>query len=350
MGPGTGLIAPRRVATPPDDGETLADRIRPLGGGDLPPPPDPTTEPALRALWELMVREPFTLEPPALDEEDAEKADRVRRPEARRVPNGSGLGSGHVMQSQNWSGVLVAPGDPDRLRAIGAAWHVPDVWPDPAFKPLDDTWRCSTWVGLDGHFTFALSMPQLGTESRVTNAGKTRFRPWFQWWVPNTNTRPHYVANLPIAAGDRVGCYLWVVADHAVGMLFRKLDTPAEPVVGLILDGPLVDGQRAVVRGTTGEWIVERPTKLRDTAMYPLPAFDPVTFSLASAGARGPASENGARDALIGGRMIRMYAPVPLPGEEPTVLSAVRLADAKRSSANDVVVSRVEAVPRPANG
>jgi len=340
MGPGTGLIAPRRAAAPPDDGETLAERLRPLGGGDLPPPPDPTTEPALHALWELMRQEPFRVEAPTLDAEDADRSDRMARPEARRVPNGSGLGSGHVLQSRNWSGVMVAPGDPDRLRTIGAEWRIPAVRPDPDFPPLDNIWRCSTWVGLDGHFTFALSMPQLGTESQVDTDGQTRFRPWFQWWVPNTNTRPHYFTNLPIVAGQRIGCCLWVLTGGDVAMLFRKLDMLEAPLVGLVLRGPLVDGRRAVVRGTTGEWIVERPTKLRDEAMYPLPCFDPVTFRKASAGARGPSTATGARDALISGRMIRMYAPVPIDGDEPKILKAVRLAEAERLGYNEIVVSR----------
>lgn len=336
----------------PSGAETLRDRMTLPGPGwtraaqgafTLPPEPDASTEPTLHALWVEMLQEPLVIVGPEIDESDETMDDGKAPKKLRRTPDGSGLGRGHVMESRNWSGALVAPGGPHRLRAIGGAWDIPAVQADPESKPLDGIWRCSTWVGLDGHFTFALSLPQLGTESSVDKDGVQTHRAWFQWWAPNTNTRPHYLENFPVSVGDRVACYLWATAADEVGLLFRRLDKLDAPVVGLRLRGQLLpDKQRAQVYGTTGEWIVERPTKLGSRKLYPLPRFGPLDFDLASAGARGPSGPGKARDSLTGARLIRMYEPVELPlYDGVSILAAQHLSNAKRRSTNSVVVRRV---------
>jgi len=338
--------------TPPPDAETLRDRMTLPGPGwtraeqgtfTLPPEPDADTEPTLHALWVQMLQEPLVIVPPDIDESDKTMDDGKAPKKLRRTPDGSSLGSGHVMESRNWSGALVAPGRPQRLRAIGGAWAMPAVQSDPTSKALDGIWRCSTWVGLDGHFTFALSLPQLGTECSVDADGVQTNRAWFQWWAPNTNTRPHYLKNFPVAIGNRVACYLWATAADEVGLLFRRLDKPDVPVVGLRLRGQLLpDKTRARVYGTTGEWIVERPTKLGSRKLYPLPRFDPIDFDFASAGARGPCGPGEARDSLTGARLIRMYEPVEQPPYDGiSILGARHLSNAKRRETNQVVVRRV---------
>lgn len=353
----------------PADSETLRDRIgaraaSPGGGsgggsdggagadagGDagLPPRPDPVTEPTLFSLWQAMVARPCAPVLPDIASSDQDRVDYPRNGH-RPVVTGSGLGRGHVMGSRNWSGALVAPGGAGRLTTVGASWTVPDVAPDPAFAPLDDVWRCSIWAGLDGHFAFAQSMPQLGTESSVATDGVQRHRAWIQWWVPDTDTRPHYIDNLPVVAGAEIGCYLWVTAPDQVGLMLRRLDDPAIPPVRLFLRAPVIlPGQRARVLGTTAEWVLERPMQVGSTALYPLPRFAPVTLRRAATNARGPATAAGARDALIGARLIRMFAAVPVPaptGAEdlPMIDAAVRIASAERMGSNEVRVARVGA-------
>lgn len=335
---------PQLAPASPADAETLADRLTPPpadpAGANWPPRPDDPAAPVLLQLWRRMTEPPVPILPPLLDAEDTAMVDTVRR-RVRMAVGGSGLGPGHVMQSRNWCGLMVTPARAPRLHVIGATWTVPTVRPDPATEPLDDLWRCSTWVGLDGHFGFAQTLPQLGIESNVDAAGRQDSVAWFQWWVPDSNTRPHYLRNFPVAPLDQVGCYLWKTGPDEVGLLFRNLSRPAQPAVGTRLKGPLVGrDQRASVPGTTGEWVLERPMKLRSTALYPLPLFEPMTFDLATAGARGPAEPNGARDGLTGGRLIRLYDATPR-REEPAILTAVHLAMATRVGRNGVRVRRV---------
>lgn len=72
-------------------------------------------------------------------------------------------GSARIESSPNWSGAYVVPSHGRRFNRIAASWRVPKVNPP---KPADGgdpapgDYRCSTWIGLDGHRRYTNGMPQ----------------------------------------------------------------------------------------------------------------------------------------------------------------------------------------------
>ncbi|NGM18696.1 hypothetical protein G3576_01635 [Roseomonas stagni] len=265
----------RSLPMPPagfDPVEKAADLLR-LPEFGLPAMPDAAREPALYRLWREMLAAPLRFvaddsrphvpkggTPPAAAGMRLFSLP-IRSREARRLP-----------ASPNWSGFTRFPSRGDRFSRVAASWIVPAV---AAGAPEDRTtldYRCSIWIGLDGKRRWADSMPQLGTEQ--TAGGTTRL--WWQWWTPKSRRFQHYVDGVAVKPGDTVYCDLSMVAPDRVRLHFANRSTNEFTAVE-------VDGE-APMRGSSAQWILERPAEPELTAttveageLYPMPSFGAVS-------------------------------------------------------------------------
>jgi hypothetical protein len=212
--------------------------------------------------------------------------------------------------SRNWSGAVTYAGGP--FSQVSGMWQVPPVSAPPSAGKR--SYRCSTWIGLDGHDPTSPSMPQVGVTMIVdTSPGlsTTRYEAWFQWWSRKYSSqyilKPYVINGFDIAPGDEIACAIDVIDTETVNVAIRNLTPPranlfTQQVSGLLTlplpPNPTVI-QMGPVNGTTAEWIVERPTKYKHPkSRFKLPVFDEVTFVPAtSAQPLGPA------------RLIRMVEP-----------------------------------------
>lgn len=273
----------------------------------LPPRPDQVTEPEEYRLWvDLFSRPPNGtlnfIRPQVEIETDISYRHHVAAP-----------GSTRYEGSHNWSGAYLVPSDGRRFQRIAASWRVPEA--NPPLPTGDETvakveYRCSSWVGLDGHRGFAHGLPQIGTEHFVTVAGRTvtqEYHLWWQWWAREQKIPPARIPNMPIRPGQRVSCWLTVVRPDQV--LLHVRNHCSGDFATLLVDGPgHPDGiPNPIVLGSTAEWITERPTRLESDELYPLPDYGEVVFEDCRAWS-GPASGDlHVRHSLDAARLIRMY-------------------------------------------
>ncbi|HYD07858.1 MAG TPA: G1 family glutamic endopeptidase, partial [Reyranella sp.] len=109
--------------------------------------------------------------------------------------------------SRNWSGVVTTSPAQHPFTSVFGLWQVPDVDAPPGVSR--GTFRCSAWVGLDGHNPTSASMPQIGTSQtvRVRNGVVTKeFEAWSQWWARGATTPVQPFDTFPVDAGDVVAC------------------------------------------------------------------------------------------------------------------------------------------------
>jgi hypothetical protein len=215
-------------------------------------------------------------------------------------------GSGHQETSLNWSGSAInaeveAGGS---FTQIYGQWQLPAASLPAAADPQEH-YRCSIWIGLDGHAATSMSMPQVGTtvSMRVGDAAAT-YEAWHQWWARGYNFMPvpFPAATLDLHENDLVGCSLHVVdATHVcvcIANLTRNLGPPCFTV-----EAPTAGSETFPVEGLSAEWIAERPTDLKaSTKLHPLPHFDRVTFGETRTQTTSPVIVRG----LSPSRLIRM--------------------------------------------
>ena len=265
---------------------------------ELPGRPDATIEPAQLALWDEMLREDTIFVSPEL----ARPKIAVRvgpvyfgyHPGRLRNTVGRGIAS-----SRNWSGAVVRPSNGRRFKSAAGRWTVPDVvrgHPDdvslrnsPGFaghgEPLDH--KCSIWVGLDGNFGWADSMPQLGTEH--TEHGTHIL--WFQWWHPKSMRFQVYVTNpeMLLNVGDEVICSLEALDTQTVRFNFLRISAATGERFFTSVQSRAED-QRPLL-GSTAQAILERPSEpyldrdsngkleARDAGRHPMCNFGEVAFT-----------------------------------------------------------------------
>ena len=196
--------------------------------------------------------------------------------------------------------------------AMVGRWKVPALAPPPAQEQAGPN-ACLRVLDLDRIGRAAalseLLLPQIGTTQTLTMKGGSAFgvsaNAWFQWWDRPISAPP---ANLSfsVAPGDTVACLLWVFAPSLVGAYIFNLTSGqiAQPVIAL---APKVGGTELTVSGATAEWIMERPTELGSTIMYPFPDYATTDFldCIALTGL-GPPIPGSFKD-LKAARVIRMY-------------------------------------------
>lgn len=233
-------------------------------------------------------------------------------------------GAGHQETSANWSGAVIEAEAGRPFGQILGGWHVPRVHL-PAGALPDVEYRCSVWIGLDGHARTSFSMPQVGTSQTVIlrdGAPRCTYEAWYQWWVRDHAFPPVPIPDLDLDAGDEVACALDVWDSTHVGVSITNVTK------GIPFYQPIVAPQEALatlpffrifsVEGVTAEWIAERPTKLGATDLHPLPDFDRVTFEGALVETAPPRLVRG----LSPSRLIRMTERRP---GQTVVLSRARL-------------------------
>ncbi|MBR0654668.1 G1 family glutamic endopeptidase [Plastoroseomonas arctica] len=250
---------------------TDRDRLAEFG---LPPAPDAAKDPALFAHWSSLFG-PDTAFVPA-DTRPASPAERLfRAMKSMALRRVGARPASRLSLSGNWSGGWIAANRSERFRAVAARWQVPSVAIGAPEDANGEPYRCSIWVGLDGKHRWAASMPQLGTEHTAGPDGGHRF--WWQWWVRGSTDLQHYVDGLPLAAGDQVLCYLAMLSTTRVVFCFANLSQGKTAFA-------TVAKSAAPMRGSTAEWILERPAngevvgnEVITGNLFPMPDFGLVT-------------------------------------------------------------------------
>jgi hypothetical protein len=277
-----------------DWGETPAGLQAAFAAGARPPWPGPRARPELMARWRDLRR----MAPTGEIGSSALGGSRFFRPASFPASNAGWQGS------RNWSGAIATARDGERFTALTARWRVPGVRegtdappaiPGPEGSPPSR--RCSVWIGLDGHSAMSRSLPQIGTTTTEVFAAEGRTvecYAWAQWWVRGESYGEVIFRGFHVSPGDEMRAWLALHAPDRVVMCIRNLTSGAEDAVmwksgaqpGIA--GTQVHAEGAPVQGQAAAWIVERPTVMGATDLYPLPDFDAVTFEDCIAGLRAP--------------------------------------------------------------
>lgn len=270
----------------------------------LPPRP---TDPAALPLWQEMIPRDLKLVSPFPDGKIQFRTDMVvgllngaaggeRDDDSGNASPGT-ISRGRLGSSRNWSGAAIFSNHGNRFVQVLGSWTVPEVRAGNGEGP----WVCSTWIGIDGLRRWMKSMPQMGTTQVVGDTGEvdehgTPLPPyfaWFQWWLLGKSIQVPVVFPVTTAPGKKVYCSVTLLPPdqpnpgdrHNVQFFLSvegvgtslELRAPPDnnPLTGL--------GDQAGVpaRGASAEWILERPTALRDSPngnvkaddLFPLPDF-----------------------------------------------------------------------------
>jgi hypothetical protein len=188
--------------------------------------------------------------------------------------------------SQNWSGVVTRTKHERAFNAAYATFQVP--WVDALVDVKRREYRCSVWVGLDGHDPTSQSMPQLGITMKASYdpqaPNSSAYEVWFQWWSRKDAIPPIVIDGFPVNLGDNIACWLDVIDPTEVlfviqNQTLRDRPTFTQKILNVWDFGS--GGKKIIpeVRGITAEWIAERPMMIGRDQRYHLPIFDRVTFS-----------------------------------------------------------------------
>lgn len=202
--------------------------------------------------------------------------------------NAVGLSTSRFEKSRNWSGVYIEPSAGRTFVQVWGQWTVPAPRP-PTQSPESCSYRCATWIGLDGHRRYRnSSLPQIGTLQRVDVEGgkrKLKFHAWVQWWHRTDCEQPGPVTidDFPIRPGNVISCVLTVLDKHSVLLNIVNQSTSLPNFAAVRAFAPaeiLQDGGcvRPCVSGATAEWIMERPGIPGEKALYCFPDYGSVDF------------------------------------------------------------------------
>ncbi len=167
--------------------------------------------------------------------------------------------------STNWSGLVLSNNAPNlglgSFTLVVAEFNVPIG--QQAFGVCTGGWAYSAvWVGIDG--INAPDVLQAGTESDAfcsRSSTQAAYYAWFEWFPGNTIE----VTNLPVAAGDVMGA--WVYATGPTTGHALLINATTNQYVAMDLVAPA----GTVLAGSSVEWIMERPSlsnKLTPLANY----------------------------------------------------------------------------------
>jgi hypothetical protein len=284
----------RRTLGPLDSDLDMVEFIR-LG---VPPRP---TDPVALQLWREMVVPGLKIEPPFprrpatglfdYRKDMAVGVERLAAIEGDDDPTPAALGAlsrGRLGSSRNWSGAAIFPNRGNRINQVIGSWTVPKVKPGKGKGP----WVCSTWIGIDGLRRWMKSMPQMGTAQVVgdTGEGGAPYFAWLQWWLRGRSIQLPAIIPAPIAPGKKVYCCLTLLppdqpnpGDRHNVQFFLRVDGVGVPVVLRPPTNKLEndDARGVPTSGASAEWILERPTALKESKnknvkegdLYPLPDF-----------------------------------------------------------------------------
>ncbi len=262
---------------------------------------------------------------------------------------GSGTATGAIGgrwgPSRNWSGAVIAARDGKVFTSVVARWRVPKATkPDGVMAATRATLpgkalQCSTWVGLDGYRLCSVSLPQVGTASKINENDQEEYYLWVQWWVRDKFFGEVKVPNFDVQPGDEIGATMTVTGAGDVRFNVKNATQntavivewgPGEYTPPGQQSQPLPtapppnerDRSKAPVEGRHAVWIVEKPAvmptaqqqatmKPSDVEHYVMPAFGEGVFTEALAEMRSldlsPASAE-ERD-LTAARWLRMIEP-----------------------------------------
>lgn len=310
-----------------DEGSTPEGYREAFLAGARPPWPGPRAAPDLAVRWKELRRVAASGE--LRPRTEAAGHGRSQGPHC----SNSGAGRFGVSRwegSNNWSGAVLTARDEERFSALTARWRVPEVAasdtaPPPIRGPQESdplSRRASIWIGLDGHRDIAGSLPQIGTTvAEVFQDGQRRVEvyAWAQWWVRGKQFGEIAFTDFVISPGDEVTCWLALHDATRVVMCIRNETTGQEDSV-LWRSGAAPGGRpdlafeahpdAAPVCGQAAVWVVERPTVMGRTDLYPLPDFGMVEFRDCIAAVRAPGQpyhEAADLRALDAPRLIRMF-------------------------------------------
>jgi hypothetical protein len=225
----------------------------------------------------------------------------------RFASRGAGVATLPVASSsQNWSGAYLLPRNGERFTQIVGHWQLPRVGPGAEFGPADLPFRCSAWIGIDGKKRWSESMPQVGTEHTIGRDGHAEQpRLWWQWWLRDGPSTPHYIDGVEVHAGDTVLCSLTVVSPNLVR--FHVVNRNTLAFAGVAVSEPVA------LRGSSAEWVVEQPSRpevvdgvRRAGPLFPLPAFDSVLFERCAAMSAAAPGADGRCRPMRAARLVRM--------------------------------------------
>lgn len=263
-------------------------------------------------------------------------------------------------KSENWSGAYVAATEGGMFSLVVGQWQEPaPALPTAEEQDYDPARVCrgSVWIGLDGQRAYADStLPQIGTAHERQGGGFVH-EAWFQWWTPLAEedplAQPRPITSLPIQAGDRITCALWIPPPdpliapdpndpagraRAGCFMVRERAGIAEFVMPFEIFAPsLTVAPRPPVypkvTGATAQWIVERPKEIpvdQDEGRHRpvlLPDYGEVTFSDCLAGlAEAPGALWFDTRQPETGRFIAMYNRRRQPGRTVTISAVDRPA------------------------
>jgi hypothetical protein len=329
----------RLIPTPPDDFVPLDASDSDLAKYGFPPRPARDSERAYDLWARVFSKRPQVL-PAVFPLITAASLAYRHNPDGKPVSF-----AGRLETSRNWSGAVVIARRAHVFTEIAATWQVPDPKP-PAGAQDNVEYRCSTWIGLDGHRRFSRSLPQLGTTQKVTvvNGVKTvRVEAWWQWWLRDLRLPPVvFDPNFAIVPGNIMQASLTVLTPTRVRfmicntstnkMVHAEVDLPSLVIPGFPgLPGfPGFPGttipKAAPVEGGAAEWITERTTPLTGDTFDPLANFETVTFSDCLARSDAPGQPVDYRD-LTNARLLRLVDRQPNPYRSVIVTTAEKVDD-----------------------
>lgn len=314
------------LPTPPEGFDALKASDRELEFYGLPPRPRASSRTEARDAWTSMftptTQAPLTYRPslyPALTQAWIDNGYRLGGGKNRK----SNTSATRIGTSRNWSGAIIA-GSGEHFNQVYGTWFVRG-----ANVPAgggDDDYRCSVWIGLDGHRRHSFSMPQLGTTqiAVVVNGLVTRrYEAWWQWWLRGLPIPPFpFNPPLVVDAGDQVAASLTVVAPDTVR--FTIVNKQSGEVRTLQQSAPTLAPTIPVywrVRGAAAEWIAERPMRLNAPSLHPFADCGEINFSgcVANTPLSGPKT-------LLAERLVRMVAHSAPPTNMRRIAEPVRNA------------------------
>lgn len=321
---GTRLRDNDKFDRPPQGFRALRATAGELERYGLPPRPDPETERDAYGAWQrLFGPEPdgmlnyLEFQPPALDDNWAENSYRLARGSALRAV-------GRVENSRNWSGAVAAVAADSQFKQIFGSWRVPKV-KRPA-GGADGDYRCSVWIGLDGHRRHLKSLAQLGTTQRVRTENGidlVKCEAWYQWWLRDQKFPPIPFANFPVEPDDEIGCCLTVLSPKLVRFFIVNLTRMAAARVQSAMPTPQGDGADFGLRSVSAAWVAERPTRRDSHELHPLPDYGSVTIGDCVATMNNGHAPRG----LTVSKRMRMIAERANPPRSAVISSAAKLDD-----------------------
>ena len=177
--------------------------------------------------------------------------------------------------SENWSGAVVGAEIGGLCTSVHGSWAVPHPEPPPearnGAKWLDGAWFSSTWVGLDGHNSASVTMPQIGTQQivRAKSASLTvEIVAWWQWWLRDQLINRQIDLPLVLQSGHQAAALVTVLDEYKANFFLKNLNTGQ--AVAFNVDAPALPGSPPeALEQQTAEWVMERQTQPDGTDLLP---------------------------------------------------------------------------------